>query len=53
MRGSEFRICGLPVACVGDVFNDSPHRDVRTSTSFVPVGEHGEALNARHERWQS
>lgn len=28
----------------GDVINDSPHRDVRTSTSFVPVDEHGVAL---------
>lgn len=25
----------------GDVINDSPHRDVRTSTIFVPVDEHG------------
>lgn len=28
----------------GDVINDSPHRDVRTSTIFVPVNEHGEAI---------
>ncbi|MDQ6960282.1 MAG: hypothetical protein Q9M27_04565, partial [Mariprofundaceae bacterium] len=28
----------------GDVINDSPHRDVRTSTIFVPVNEHGVEL---------
>ncbi|CAM2163648.1 PAAR repeat-containing protein [Paraburkholderia sacchari] len=28
----------------GDVINDSPHRDVRTSTIFVPVDEHGAEL---------
>jgi uncharacterized Zn-binding protein involved in type VI secretion len=28
----------------GDVINDSPHRDVRTSTIFVPVDEHGVQL---------
>jgi len=28
----------------GDVINDSPHRDVRTSTGFVPVDEHGVEL---------
>ncbi|MBT2789162.1 PAAR domain-containing protein [Paraburkholderia strydomiana] len=28
----------------GDMINDSPHRDVRTSTVFVPVNEHGEAI---------
>ncbi|HEX7937211.1 MAG TPA: hypothetical protein VF573_29610 [Paraburkholderia sp.] len=32
----------------GDVINDSPHREVRTSTSFVPVDEHGALLNVRH-----
>lgn len=79
--GSEVRIGGLPLACVGDfidyadgtrariitgigmpgnpdmvyavvgslldngdVINDSPHRDVRTSTIFVPVNEHGVEL---------
>jgi uncharacterized Zn-binding protein involved in type VI secretion len=28
----------------GDVINDSPHRDVRTSTIFVPVDQHGVEL---------
>ncbi|MFM0238131.1 hypothetical protein [Paraburkholderia phytofirmans] len=28
----------------GDVINDSPHRDVHTSTVFLPVNEHGEAI---------
>lgn len=28
----------------GDVINDSPHRDVRTSAIFVPVNEHGVEL---------
>lgn len=28
----------------GDVINDSPHRDVRTSTIFVPVDAHGNTL---------
>lgn len=28
----------------GDVINDSPHRDVRTSTIFVPVNKHGVEL---------
>ncbi|ACD17003.1 PAAR domain-containing protein [Paraburkholderia phytofirmans] len=28
----------------GDVINDSLHRDVRTSTVFVPVNEHGEVI---------
>ncbi|CAM2173725.1 PAAR repeat-containing protein [Paraburkholderia sacchari] len=32
----------------GDVINDSPHRDVRVSTIFVPVDEHGVELT-RHE----
>lgn len=54
--GSELCISGPPVACVGDVvtygddvdhgdvINDSRHRDVRTSTFFVPVNEHGVEL---------
>ncbi|MGE8507894.1 MAG: hypothetical protein ACN6QU_11260 [Paraburkholderia terricola] len=29
----------------GDVINDSSHRDVRTSTSFVPVDERGVELS--------
>lgn len=28
----------------GDVINDSPHREVRTSTAFVPVDQHGVEL---------
>ena len=68
--GSGFVICGLPVACVGDivtgiampespkvlyaivgsrldngdVITDSPHREPRTSTLFVPVDEHGTVI---------
>jgi uncharacterized Zn-binding protein involved in type VI secretion len=30
----------------GDVITDSPHRDVRTSTIFVPIDEHGHAMAA-------
>ncbi|MET3231281.1 UNVERIFIED_ORG: hypothetical protein ABIC54_003477 [Burkholderia sp. 1263] len=29
----------------GDVINDSSHRDVRTSTSLVPVDERGVELS--------
>ncbi len=28
----------------GDLITDSPHRDVRTSTIFVPIDEHGVVL---------
>lgn len=28
----------------GNVITDSPHRDPRTSTLFVPIDEHGVAL---------
>jgi hypothetical protein len=29
----------------GDVINDSPHREVRTSTIFVPVDAHGNVIH--------
>ncbi|MFC6310278.1 hypothetical protein E2553_12125 [Paraburkholderia dipogonis] len=50
--GNELCISGLPAACVGvdcmldngDVINESPYRDVQTSTVFVPVNGHGVEL---------
>lgn len=32
----------------GDMINDSPHREIRTSTVFAPVNEHGEELLRQH-----
>lgn len=47
--GNELCISDLPAACVGvhslldngDVINESPYRDVQTSTGLVPVNGHG------------
>ena len=48
--GFAAQIDHMPVALVGgmlsngDVVHDSPHRDVRMSTIFVPINEQGVAL---------
>ena len=43
--GSVSIYAGNPVALDnGDVIDDGPHRDMRSSTVFVPVNEHGAEL---------